>query len=219
MTASIHDWMKTIRNRGGDSPVIVVINKSDEGKQDLRLDEQGLQEKYQQYRRILANLLRSRRLGGRKHPATARKDRCGHHPRTSASRTFDDPIPANWLQIKHRVARPREVAPGPAACRFRRLCTDPGDGIEPIIDENEQRALLRLLHELGTIVAHGLARDAPATRREVSLLDPNWLTGAVYRILDKARSVDQEGEFLRQQLAEWLDPDPYPPSGTNSSWT
>jgi hypothetical protein len=26
---SIDDWMKTIRNRGKESPVIVVINKSD----------------------------------------------------------------------------------------------------------------------------------------------------------------------------------------------
>jgi GTPase SAR1 family protein/Leucine-rich repeat (LRR) protein len=43
---SIYDWMKTIRNRGGTSPVIVVINKSDAGKQDLRLDENGLQETY-----------------------------------------------------------------------------------------------------------------------------------------------------------------------------
>ena len=71
--------------------------------------------------------------------------------------------------------------------------------------------MLRLLHEVGTIVAHGLERDAPATRREVNLLDPNWLTGAIYRVLDEARSVHQEGEFPRQQLAEWLDPDLYPP--------
>ena len=83
---------------------------------------------------------------------------------------------------------------------------NPGDSIEPIIDENEQRAFLRLLHEFGTIVAHGLERDAPATRREINLLDPNWLTGAVYRILDKARSVDQEGEFLRQPLARMARP-------------
>jgi hypothetical protein len=33
--------MKTIRNRGKNSPVIVVINKSDQGKQDLQLDEKS----------------------------------------------------------------------------------------------------------------------------------------------------------------------------------
>jgi small GTP-binding protein len=38
--------LKTIRNRGGESPIIVAINKSDEGKQDLRLDEKGLRDSY-----------------------------------------------------------------------------------------------------------------------------------------------------------------------------
>jgi hypothetical protein len=60
-------------------------------------------------------------------------------------------------------------------------------------------------------IAYGLERDAPAAKREISLLDPNWLTGAIYRILEKASSADQGGEFSREELAEWLDPDPYPP--------
>ena len=45
----------------------------------------------------------------------------------------------------------------------------------------------------------------------MSLLDPNWLTDAIYTIVDRARTVDQKGEFLRRQLAEWLDPRRYPP--------
>jgi C-terminal of Roc, COR, domain len=94
---------------------------------------------------------------------------------------------------------------------FVAICKDPGGGAEPIIEANEQRALLRLLHDLGAIVAQGLERDAPAARREINLLDPNWLTGAIYLIMDKARSVDQEGEFLRRQLVDWLDPALYPP--------
>jgi hypothetical protein len=56
-----------------------------------------------------------------------------------------------------------------------------------------------------------LVLDETAARREVNLLDPNWLTGAIYRILDKARAADQNGEFLRQDLNAWLDPDTYPP--------
>ena len=43
---SIHEWLKTIRNRGGNSPIVVVINKSDDGKQDYRPDERGLREEY-----------------------------------------------------------------------------------------------------------------------------------------------------------------------------
>ena len=125
-------------------------------------------------------------------------------------RHLRDPIPENWLQIKGRVrdlAKQRSVLTLP---EFIALCSDPGNGSEPITDQDVQRALLQLFHHLGTIIAHGLARNAAATRREVSLLDPNWLTGAIYRILEKARTVDQDGEFLRSDLDAWLDPDLYP---------
>ncbi len=207
---SIYDWMKTIRNRGGDSPVIVVINKSDAGKQDLRLDERGLQETFHN---IVAFLRTSCDPGEwaagsiealrRQIVSVIMTDQRLKHIR--------DGIPANWLEIKSLVSALAARSSILTRAEFVALCAHPGKGVEPIVDENEQRALLQLLHQLGTIVAHGLARDAPAARREVSLLDPNWLTGAVYRILEKASAVDQEGEFLRQKLAEWLDPDRYPP--------
>ena len=32
---SIYEWLKTIKNRGANSPILVVINKSDEGKEEL----------------------------------------------------------------------------------------------------------------------------------------------------------------------------------------
>ncbi len=43
---SIYNWLRIIKNRGGDAPIIVVINKSDKGKEALRLDEEGLKREY-----------------------------------------------------------------------------------------------------------------------------------------------------------------------------
>jgi internalin A len=207
---SIYEWMKTIRNRGGDSPVIVVINKSDGGKQDLRLDEGGLKETYHN---IVAFLRTSCDPGewAVESVRTLRRQIVSVIIGDQRLRHVLDGIPANWLQIKHRVSALASQRSVLTHADFVALCKYPGGGNEPIFDENEQRALLQLLHQLGTIVAHGLERGASAARREVSLLDPNWLTGAVYRILEKASAVEQEGEFLRHKLAEWLDPAPYPP--------
>jgi internalin A len=112
-------------------------------------------------------------------------------------------LPAHRAAVHiHRPARGDPVPAGPRWCDLSQL---------PSPRSRQPRALLRLLHELGAIVAHGLDRGASAARREILLLDPNWLTGAFYHILDKARSVDQEGEFLRRQLVDWLDPSSYPP--------
>lgn len=207
---SIFDWLKTIRNRGGDSPIIIVINKSDAGKRDLRLDESGLQFDYP----TIVGFLRTScdvDQWAKRSIEKLREEIVETVTRSERLKHVRDPIPANWLRIKDRVHALAAKSSVLQHDRFARLCRRPGDRIEPVNDDNEQRALLRLLHELGTIVAHGLERDAPAARREITLLDPNWLTGAVYRILDKASSADQEGEFARSQMSEWLDPHLYPP--------
>jgi small GTP-binding protein len=206
---SIYEWMKTIRNCGGDSPVIVVINKSDAGKQDLRLDEKGLQETFPN----IVGFLRTSCDASEWAAGTInnlRREIVGIITRDNRLKRVRDSIPKNWLAIKTAVtemAGQRSILPH---ADFVALCRHCGDSVDPVIDESEQRALLRLLHELGAIVAYGLERNSPAARREITLLDPNWLTGAIYRILDKASSVDQEGEFFRRQLDAWLDPRSYP---------
>ena len=86
------------------------------------------------------------------------------------------------------------------------------DASEKVTDPDELRGLLRLLHDLGTVVAHGLRDGASASLREVTLLDPNWLTGAIYRLLTHPTVRDQQGEFSRTQMTQLLDPADYPVS-------
>jgi hypothetical protein len=93
---------------------------------------------------------------------------------------------------------------------YIRLCRE-GEGVaEAIEDPYEQHALLQLLHDLGVVVAYGLGHSAPAAAREITLLDPNWLTGAIYEILNSELLRDQGGEFERRQLAGLLDAGSYP---------
>jgi internalin A len=150
---SIYHWLKTIRNRGGNSPVIVVINKSDKGKQDLQLDERTLRESYDNIAAFLRTSTNPDEWAKDSIAALRQKiveivtqdDRLKH---------VRDGIPENWLSIKNRVrelAKQRSVLP---RADFNDLCKNPGKGTEPIKDENTQRGLLRLLHELGTIIAY-----------------------------------------------------------------
>ena len=55
-----------------------------------------------------------------------------------------------------------------------------------------------------------LERDAPSARREITLLDPNWLTGAIYTLLNSEVVRNQGGEFARFQMEGLLDPQIYP---------
>lgn len=219
---SVHEWMKTIRNRGGNSPVIVVINKSDKGEQSLRLDESTLSKAYGIDAFLRTSCDPDKFAEGS--IAALRQKIVAIVTKDERFRHIYDPVPASWLAIKTRVGALAGRHSVLEHADFVGLCKDPGEGTEPILDEKAQHALLCTLHELGTIVAHGLVREekdldreemaarrGKAARPDVTLLDPNWLTGAIYRVLEKASSADKGGEFLREELAEWLDPDRYPP--------
>ncbi len=210
---SIYDWLKTIRNRGGDSPVIVVVNKSDLKDHCLQLDERGLREDYPNIVAFLRTSCDPDESSAQSIAAlrakiveTLTQDARLQHVR--------DGIPPSYLRIKQAIADLARKQRVLETTEFIRLCTQPVNGsADPddlIATEAEQRALLRLLHDLGAVVAHGLNRDAPAALREITLLDPNWLTGAIYTLLTHSVIRDQQGQFARRQLGEWLDPAIYP---------
>jgi len=204
---SIYEWMRVIRNRGGDSPVIVVINKSDgEGPYNLQIaetdfpgvrflrtscnDDGHARAGIAELRRAIADI-----IGG---------DERMRHVR--------DPNPVAWLRVKDTVSELAREDSVLTQVQFARVCEAPEAPAEDrITDPAEQRALLRVLHEMGTVVAHGLSKDAPASAQEITLLDPNWLTGAIYTILNAALVREQHGEFSREDLEILLDPSTYPP--------
>ena len=211
---SIYEWLRTIQSRGGNSPIIVVINKSDEGKQDLRLDETGLRREFP----AIVDILRTSCNPGdwaahsiaalrRTIAVTLGSDERLEHVR--------DPIPASWLRVKdsiEAISANEYVLP---MVDFQRRCAEPaapnGDPRDAITDPDEQRALLRLLNDLGVVIAHGLEREAPAVKREITLLNPNWLTEAIYKLLMEPEIRDLGGEFNAARLNDWLDPTLYPP--------
>ncbi len=211
---SVYDWLKTINNRGGDSPVIVVVNKSDLKDHALRLDETGLKKEYPG---IMAFVRTSCDPGPDAAASIAVLRQLIAQTLATDTRLkhVRDPIPDSWLRVKQAVA---ELARQERVLKlrdFERFCEQPVEGAaknnsDLITDEAEQRALLRLLNDLGAVVAHGLERDAHAVRREITLLDPNWLTGAIYTLLNSPKVRDQGGEFGRDQLPELLDPGLYP---------
>ena len=193
--------------------MIVVINKSDKGKEDLRLDENSLRKEnpsvvafvrtscdpgefatasIQKLREVIAETLEN-------------DERLKH---------VRDPIPEAWLRVKSAVAKMAREQRVLERKHFEGLCeksdSAAGSGNSAIPDSDEQRALLRLLHDLGVVVAHGLERDAPSANREITLLDPNWLTGAIYTLLNSPTVRDQAGEFGRAQMEDLLDGALYP---------
>lgn len=206
----VQPWMRVIESLAGESPVVIVINKSDDGKEALKLDEAGLKRTYSQ----IAGFVRTSCVGGtwsENSIAELREQIAAILNDDDRLRHVRSPMPNNWRAVKDEVARRARNEAVLTKERFLEVCLDP-ETIDdsPIKDPDHQTALLRQLHELGIVVAHGLEKDSPAAVSTVTLLDPNWLTTAIYRVLNEAKLRETGGEFTREDLANWLDPADYP---------
>lgn len=193
----IQQWMSMVRTHGGDSPVLVVINKSDDGATRLQLDEVALRRAHPS----VVGLMRTSCNAGEyaKNSIQALRERIAELLETSdLLGEVRKPVPQAWAKVRDAITARAQKHPKLSIGEFERICR-----AEKIEDPDTQRALLRLLHDLGVVVAHGLRRDSTAVLG-VTLLDPNWLTTAIYRVIASNTVLRQGGELDQSQLAELL---------------
>jgi internalin A len=134
------DWLKLIESFGGDSPIIVVLNKIKEHSFDI--NRSALQQKYQ-----VRNFVK-----------TDCSDRTGiEELRKSIIREADrmehlrDPFPTIWFKIKVRLGWMKDNYL--SFDEYRNLCEQNG---EP--DKTAQESLADYLHNLGIALNY---RDDP----------------------------------------------------------
>ncbi len=192
LQSRIEYWLKLIHSFGADSPVIVVCNKCDQQQMDL--DWSGLQEKYPQIKGFI------------------RRVSCYYDKETADDRSegLDDVraaiaeqiatlehvltiFPETWFKVKQRLeAMSESYMP---YTDYSEMCRD-----NDIIEESEQRQLIEFLHDLG-IVLH--FSDHPLLR-DTNVLNPLWVTNAVYRILNCNELFQSHGVLLFRELGTLL---------------
>ena len=209
---ALEKWLTIVRNIGDDSPVIVVTNKCDLAVHTLDpRDEEQRQQHYPGVAFVRTSCNADEQSADSVQVlrelivTTLASDERLKHVR--------EPIPPSWLRVKSETAeraRNEQVLP---VREFYRLCEGTGRHLDAevlVTKDAEQRALLRLLHDIGIIVACGLDRNS-AELGSVTLLDPNWLTKALYSLMDNPDVRAEHGVFTRDQLPLILDTTDYPP--------
>ena len=179
-------WLKLIENFGGNSPVLVVINKIDQNPA-FELNRKFLREKYPSIRgfyrlscksgegiedflKILENELKT-------------------------VKHLEIKWPISWFNVKSRL---EEICPScPSTkvnedceyCNFieykqyETMCDEEG-----IKSESAQSTLVDFLHDLGVILHF---RDIPLLNTYV--LEPQWVTNAVYKIVNSKEIAESKG--------------------------
>lgn len=188
----IEYWLKLIQSYGGDSPVIVIGNKIDQHPLDI--DQRGLQNKYPNIKKIVAVSCKAQE-GLEKLQAVIDLE-------ISELANVQDRLPLSWFEIKTTLEQMEEdYIP---YTDYELLCKQ-----NQIDDSLSQNTLIELLHQLGIVLSF---RD-DLRLAEMGVLNPEWVTNGVYKILnDNLLLTEYRGILEYSDLSRILDSHRYPPN-------
>jgi internalin A len=186
----IEYWLKIIQSFGGDSPVIIIGNKIDQ--QPLHIDGRGLQSKYKNVKAIVETSCQTLEGIDKLKQVITRQ--------VGALEHIHDQLPLSWFTLKDKLEHiQRDYI---SYNDYQRMCSRVG-----ISNEHSQNTLIRFLHDLGIVLNF---QDDPRLE-DTNILNPRWVTTAVYKILNNNKLMTQyKGILKRDMLETILAPETYP---------
>lgn len=182
-------WLQHVRAFGGKSPILVVLNKLDENP-SFEVNRRFLQDKY-------PNVHGFHRLScltgeGVDRFSSALRSRVG------TLENLTTVWPSSWFRVKSRVES--LDSDYISYDRYIEICQREG------LDSDEKfDALVAFLNDLGVV----LHVNSPILR-ETSVINPEWATGGVYRIINSRQLAEGRGVLELSLLGEILDQRTYP---------
>ncbi len=177
-------WLRIIESFGGDSPVIVVLNKINEHA--FNVNRRALQAKYPGIREFIETDCEDRTGIDDLHAAILRE--------TDQLEGLRDVFPASWFDIKQKLGRTKKNYL--TFEEYRSFCRDNGED-----DDEAQERLAGYLHSLGIALNY---RDDPRLR-DHHVLNPHWVTGGIYKLLNAKKLADQQGVLSLDDVGDVLD--------------
>jgi small GTP-binding protein len=181
-------WLKLIRSFGGDSPIVVVCNWADE--QQIHLNWPYLRDKY--------GITAFVRECSCKTGAGIDEVRRALVEAIGTLKHLNEPVDEAWFAVKSRIENMRDNYISQDA--FADIAA--GEGIT---DGTDRATLLAYLRDLGSTVWFG---DDPRLE-DTNVINPVWLTQAVYTIINSKVLFSQGGKLDIRQLREVLDKESY----------
>ena len=187
-------WLKIIRSFGGDSPVIVVGNKSDQ--QPLDIDRSGLMKKYPSIRAILETSCAEEKKNGineLREEITKQVDSLKH---------IRNLLPESYFNVKSKLEemKDRDIPHIPYE-KYASICAEC-----KITCDADKKRLIGLLHDLGIMLNY----SDDLRVEDTNVLNPKWVTDGVYTILNSNLLFQNHGVLELASLHDILDQDYYP---------
>ncbi|MFM5998233.1 MAG: COR domain-containing protein, partial [Dolichospermum sp.] len=183
-------WLKIIQSFGGDSPIILVGNKIDEHPLDI--DQSRLRKKYKNIKAIVSISCKTGK--GRETLLKIIKQEL------AKLEGINDLLPKSWFRVKTHL---EEIKKDYILYHeYEAICQN-----EEINETLKQSTLMELLHQLGIVLNF---RDDFGLNN-IPVLNPEWVTNGVYKILnDNLLMTKYRGMLTLQELKRILDNSKYP---------
>ena len=191
-------WLKLIGNFGGDSPILVVMNKIDENP-GYELNRKFLKEKYPSIRAFC-------RLSCTSNEGVEEFSRILREELTKVKH-LEIKWPESWFNVKNRLEKMRPTYTSYFAFdnkaehhnfiqfnEYKIMCNEEG-----IKNESEQNTLVDFLHDLGVILHF---KDIPLLNTYV--LEPEWVTNVVYKLINSKEIAESRGILKLDTFAKIL---------------
>ncbi|MET7393519.1 COR domain-containing protein [Dactylosporangium sp. NPDC005572] len=182
-------WLKLIQTFSGGSPIIIVANKGDQAILDI--DQRGLKNKYPDIVGIVTtSCMRATGINELRRLLTDTVRDLPH---------VRDLLPSAFFEVKEQL---EEMESDYISIEdYEQLCREQG-----ILSRGPQEALVGFLHDLGTVLCF---RDDPRLA-DTHILNPSWVTGGVYRILNSHLAAQRKGLLRWNDIDKILDSREYP---------
>ena len=184
-------WLKIVQSFSDESPVLIVGNKTDQHPLDI--DRTGLQKKYPN---IVGILETSAATGaGIEELKSAIAEQVNNLPHVR------DLLPETWFTVKTKLEELGKQSNFITHDKYIELCSE-----NEVSDETSQRTLIGFLHDLGVVLHF---QDDPRLEA-LGILNPQWVTNGVYKILNSHTLFQNKGVLNTSMLDEILNMPEYP---------
>jgi internalin A len=167
-------WLRLISAFGGNSPVIVALNKWESKPFDV--DRFAIRERYPSVCAFIA---------------TDCETKCGLaelekkiRATVAGMESVREPFPFDWSKTKDACAAMTENYV--TLETFREQCRENG-----VTEKDEQESLARILHQLGIVLHYA---DDPRLR-DTTVLKPHWVTESIYTLLRLKEKPKSDGSL------------------------
>ncbi|PKN92931.1 MAG: hypothetical protein CVU44_12940 [Chloroflexi bacterium HGW-Chloroflexi-6] len=184
-------WLKIIQSFSEESPVLIVGNKTDQHPLDI--DRTGLQKKYPNIVGIFeTSAATGAGIEELKATIAVQVNNLPH---------VRDLLPETWFTVKTKLEGLGRESNFITHDKYIELCAE-----NEVSDETSQRTLIGFLHDLGVVLHF---QDDPRLEA-LGILNPQWVTNGVYKILNSHTLFQNKGVLTVAMLDEILNLPEYP---------